>query len=87
MGNLSLPTRVPHDVGRGVIRDGLFEDRNMDSISEPLLNPGVPGTAGSIVVDRHARDDVVTIHSFLTAFQQDAPRFDDRGDDQVQHTV
>ena len=58
----------------------------MDSISVPLLNPVVPGAARSIVVDRQAQDNVVTIHSLLTAFQQDAPHFDDRGDDQVQHS-
>ena len=37
--------------GEGGIGDGLCEERNMDNIFVLLLNPGVPGMAGYIVVD------------------------------------
>ena len=84
VGNLSLLTCVPHDVGRGGIDDVVREDWNMDSNSAPLLNYGVPGTAGSIVADRHVQDEAVTNQSAsLNALQEDAPRFDDRGDVQA----
>ena len=84
VGNLSLLTCVPHDVGRGDIDDAVGEDWNMDNNSAPLLNYGVPGTAGSIIADRHVRDEVVTNQlASLTALQEDAPRFDDRGDAQA----
>ena len=55
----------------------------MDSNSAPLLNYGVPGTAGSIVADRHVRGEVVTNQlALFTAWQEDALRFDDLGDAQ-----
>ena len=57
----------------------------MDDGSAPLFNPGVSGTARSIVANRHIQDDVVVIHSSLRAFEVDAPHFEDRGDDQVPH--
>ena len=53
-GNLSLPTGVPHDIGRATIDHGVGDEWNMDDVSAPLLNYGVPGTAGSTVADRHA---------------------------------
>ena len=87
-GNSSFPTRVPQEAGpgRGGIVDGVGEDWNINGDSAPLLNSRVSGTARSSVVDRHARDDVVATHSSLMAFQEGAPRFDDQGNNQVQHS-
>ena len=82
----SLPTGVPHDVRRRGMHNGVGEDWNMDGGSSPLLNSGTPGTAGPTAADRHARDNVVTIHSSLTALHEDAPHFDDLGIDQVQQS-
>ena len=85
-GILSFPTGVPRDVGRGSLENGAGEDWNMVGGSAPLLNSGIPGIAGPVAIDRHAGDDVVTIHSSPTALHEDAPHFNDRGIDQVQHS-
>ena len=45
------PTRVPPDVDRVGMGEGIGEDWNIDYGSAPLLNSGVPGTAGSILAD------------------------------------
>ena len=50
-----------------------------------LCNSEAPGIVRSIAVDRHTSDDVEANHSLPTAFQVDASRCDNRGD-QVQHS-
>jgi len=85
-GDLPLPTGVPHDIGRWGMGNGAGEDWNIVSRSAPLLNSGIPGTTGPIAIDRDAQDDVVTIHSLLTALHKDVLHFDDQGIDQVQQS-
>jgi len=84
-GDSSLSTSM-YDIGEGGLGNGVGEDWGIDSNPSLLLNPEAQGIAGSVPVDRHARDQVVTIHSLLTAFQADAPRCDNPGDDQVQRS-
>ena len=85
-GNLCLPTRVSPEADLGIMGNGVGDDSSMDCGSAPSLNSRTRGTADPIAVERHARDDVVTIHSSLTSLHEDAPCPDNQEIDQVQQS-